>query len=182
MKKTFIVLCLVLPLALLVDRANSEQMLAVETADGLYHYSIEDLSIRFSDYDENDSLTIEMNSTVEAYALSDIDSIDFEIGSVDIKEEINLSNLPDHFSLQPAYPNPFNPMTNVTVFLPATENLKLQVYNIAGQRVATLADGVYGQGKHGFAFNAADLSSGIYFVCATTQNRSSVTQKIILMK
>jgi flagellar hook assembly protein FlgD len=181
-KKTFIVLCLALPFALLVNKANSEEMLAVETADGVYHYSLENLSISFSDFDENDSISIEMNSTTESYALSAIDSIDFEIGSVDVRGEIGLSHLPDHFNLLPAYPNPFNPETNITVELPARDNLKLQIYNISGQLVATLADGVYGLGKHRFSFNAADLSSGIYFVNATTQNRSSITQKIILMK
>jgi PKD repeat protein len=61
------------------------------------------------------------------------------------------------------YPNPFNPRTTISFTLPAETRVSLTVYDATGRTVARLVDGVKGAGRHDVDFNAAGLSSGIYF-------------------
>lgn len=68
-----------------------------------------------------------------------------------------------------AHPNPFNPMTTVKFSVARTQHVTLAVYNLSGQRVATLADGTYEAGEHPVQWNGTDLngrgvSSGTYIV------------------
>lgn len=91
--------------------------------------------------------------------------LDFEmppsygVGSSIDSEELNA---PDAFVLHQNYPNPFNPTTNIRFTLPISENVQVSVYNVLGQRVATLVNGVMPAGSHSINFNAATLASGVY--------------------
>lgn len=80
-----------------------------------------------------------------------------------------------------AYPNPFNPSTNISVRLVENSSLRLDVYNILGQKVRTLFDGRIDAGTHKFVFDADRLNSGIYFVRAQ-YNQKVETTKIMLIK
>ncbi len=71
--------------------------------------------------------------------------------------------VPNGFELTQNYPNPFNPTTNINFSLPASANVQLTVYNLLGQKVATLIDGRRSQGKHTVRFDARSLASGVYF-------------------
>ncbi len=76
------------------------------------------------------------------------------------EEEIDGANT---FSLDQNYPNPFNPTTNIKFNLANTANVTLSVYNVLGQKVATLANNVrYTSGSHIVSFDAKDLASGVY--------------------
>jgi hypothetical protein len=90
------------------------------------------------------------------------------------------------FAITSAYPNPFNPTLHVSISLPETADLKVSVFNVMGQEVATLSDGgQYSAGIHNFVFNANDVtshSSGVYFIHATTPNHLNQIQKVVLMK
>ncbi|GAB5409324.1 MAG: hypothetical protein BalsKO_16890 [Balneolaceae bacterium] len=67
------------------------------------------------------------------------------------------------FRLEQNYPNPFNPSTNISFNLPNAANVNLTVYNLLGQKVATLINGkTMTSGSHSVAFNASALSSGVY--------------------
>ncbi|MCB2212563.1 T9SS type A sorting domain-containing protein [bacterium] len=89
--------------------------------------------------------------------------------------------LPSEFSLDAAYPNPFNPSTTLNVNLPETADLTVAVYNVVGQQVAELAHGSFSAGSHTLTFDASHLSGGVYFVHASA-NSWYATQKVVLMK
>jgi oligosaccharide 4-alpha-D-glucosyltransferase len=74
----------------------------------------------------------------------------------------NRISLPRQFALHPCYPNPFNGQTRVSFDLPRASLVKLDVFNMLGQRVATLADTSFPAGKHELSWNAAALPSGVY--------------------
>ena len=91
------------------------------------------------------------------------------------------NNIPDKFSLYQNYPNPFNPTTTIKVDNPKNENLKIIIYNILGQKVATVFNGNLSAGRYSFRWNADNFSSGIYF-CRMTAGSYTSVKKMVLEK
>ncbi len=73
------------------------------------------------------------------------------------------SEIPSKFHLYDAYPNPFNPVTNIKFDISREEYIKLSVYDITGREVTTLVDKKLSAGRYEAIFNANGLSSGVYF-------------------
>jgi len=100
-------------------------------------------------------------------------------------EETDTSNEPleliTGLELHQNYPNPFNPETTISFELPAASYANLSVYNMIGERVAELVNGDMASGSHAVNFNAANLSSGIYFYRLST-NTHQITKKLTLVK
>lgn len=96
----------------------------------------------------------------------------------DITKEEN--SIPKSFSLQP-YPNPFNSTINVKIILPESDIIELSVYNILGQKVATILDEYRTAGSYSVRFSANNLSSGVY-LAVLKQNKLVLKEKIILLK
>lgn len=71
---------------------------------------------------------------------------------------------PETFELMAAYPNPFNPTTNLSFALQRSTEVSMSVYNVLGQRLVFKNLGVYPAGIHSITFDASHLSSGIYIV------------------
>jgi len=77
--------------------------------------------------------------------------------------------IPDEFALNQNYPNPFNPSTQISFDVPqGGEHIMLNIYNILGQNVSTLVNGVINPGTYTMEWNATDeagnpVASGIYF-------------------
>ncbi|MCH8277025.1 MAG: T9SS type A sorting domain-containing protein, partial [Bacteroidetes bacterium] len=71
--------------------------------------------------------------------------------------------LPTEFKLYENYPNPFNERTVITYDLPSASSVRLVVFDILGRRVSTLVDSRQAPGRYGQAFDAARLTSGVYF-------------------
>ena len=77
--------------------------------------------------------------------------------------------IPNQFALHQNYPNPFNPSTQISFDVPqGSEHVMLNVYNILGQNVSTLVNGVMSPGRYTMEWNATDeignpVASGIYF-------------------
>lgn len=70
----------------------------------------------------------------------------------------------EQFTLRQNYPNPFNPTTNIQFNLATASDVTLTVYNVLGQKVATLlTDAKMSSGSHTVGFDASGLSSGVYF-------------------
>jgi hypothetical protein len=61
------------------------------------------------------------------------------------------------------YPNPFNPVTVISLQLPVGNQVKLSVYTITGQRIATLVNRRYPAGYHTVSWDASNVANGIYF-------------------
>ncbi|MCH8487114.1 MAG: M12 family metallo-peptidase [Candidatus Cyclonatronum sp.] len=72
------------------------------------------------------------------------------------------TELAGRVQLHQNYPNPFNPATTIGFTLPEAGEARLEVFNLAGQRVATLLDGPTAAGTHQLRFDASALSSGVY--------------------
>ena len=86
------------------------------------------------------------------------------------------------FSLSDAYPNPFNPTTTMTLVMPVSGDIQVEVYNLLGQVVATLASGYMDANTQTkLTWDASDVSSGMYFVKAEA-NGFTATQKLMLVK
>jgi hypothetical protein len=88
---------------------------------------------------------------------------------------------PGSVELRQNYPNPFNPATNIVYFLPENRQVRIGVYNVVGQQVATLVDEVMSAGEHTATWNASDMPSGIYIVQLESGN-NLFTRKITLIK
>ena len=117
-----------------------------------------------------------------------LNQIDFD-GTSEYSKEVEVSvNAPAVFALQQNYPNPFNPATIIRYSIPADQHVRLNIYNLLGQKVVTLIDGVQKAGQHEVNFNASNLpagrqgfASGLYFYKLEAGENSSI-KKMILMK
>ncbi len=87
----------------------------------------------------------------------------------------------DRTTLAQNYPNPFNPDTHIDFHLEETSEVQLQVFDMQGRLVATLANGLYASGHHSVHFNAASLPSGMY-VYSLTSGHQVQTRKLVLLK
>ncbi|MFC1481798.1 T9SS type A sorting domain-containing protein [Candidatus Neomarinimicrobiota bacterium] len=92
-----------------------------------------------------------------------------------------ISASPQGFRLAQNYPNPFNPTTSIDFSLSAAGWTNLEVYNLLGQRVATLIDGNYQPGDYSITFTGANIPSGLYFY-RLQQREFSTIHKMVLLK
>ena len=98
--------------------------------------------------------------------------------AVSVSEE---ALIPDHFKLYQNYPNPFNPTTLITYDVSEAVHVKLEIFNLIGQRIKTLVDKMQPQGRYNVEFKADDLPSGVYLYSIILGNYTSM-RKMILMK
>ena len=99
---------------------------------------------------------------------------DIEITVVDIngdalylshsKSGQNYQSGPHIFEISKMYPNPFNPSTEVSFSLPVDGHVQLAVYDIRGQKVDMIFEGVQSVGQHSYTWNASHLTSGVYYI------------------
>jgi len=104
-----------------------------------------------------------------------------EIIAANSEDYINVVSVPAEFALHSAYPNPFNPVTTLSYSLPMGSDVLIQVYNLHGRVVETLANGNMNSGYHAVRWNADSHSSGLYFVKMVAGDYHQ-TQKLMLVK
>ena len=128
-----------------------------------------------------------INSAKVSYRLK---QIDFD-GSFAFSDVVNVENtLPKTFTLEQNYPNPFNPSTKINYSVPLTSNVKLDVYSISGEKVATLVNEVKTAGAYSLEFNTEslnNLASGMYIYRLSATNilngeSYSIAKKMMLLK
>jgi hypothetical protein len=105
----------------------------------------------------------------------------FEAASTSVSDEI-FHNKPNRFKLIQNYPNPFNPKTVISWQLPVSGYVDLSVYNILGQKVATLVNKTQPAGSYQVEWNASGFASGVYLCRLETDKGFEQTKKMILVK
>lgn len=125
---------------------------------------------------ENSRVIFDMGAEVGVVV---IDNVSLELKVETSNEE--RTAIPEKLSLAQNYPNPFNPSTTIAYSLASAGDVTLEVFNIQGQKVATLVEGMQSAGSHTATFNATGLSSGLY-VYRLTSGNFTLTNKMTLIK
>lgn len=102
-------------------------------------------------------------------------------GFYEYSNEVEADIMPMDFSLEQNYPNPFNPVTVIKFHLPITSSVSLRVYDMLGNEVAVLLNGVTTSGVHEVSFNGSNLSSGLYIYRFETPYYKE-SRKLLLLK
>ena len=112
------------------------------------------------------------------YRLKQIDND----GKYEYSKEIEVElDVPNEFSLEQNYPNPFNPSTQIEYSLPKDTRVVLEVFNILGEKVATLINERKSAGHYNVEFSGKGLTSGIYIYSIKT-DESRALKKMLLLK
>jgi beta-xylosidase len=119
----------------------------------------------------NDAAELFRVGTIEFITNSVATSIDYRQGN----------NIPRKFLLEQNYPNPFNPSTIINYSVPGEGYLSLVVYNLLGQEVETIYDGIQRAGNYNVTFDGSELSSGVYLYQMKADNFLE-SKKFVLVK
>jgi type IX secretion system substrate protein len=111
---------------------------------------------------------------------------DIEGGLIEVKNSTSVEDLanglmPESMELMQNYPNPFNPATTISFILPQRANIRVDIYNLLGQNIDVLADGLYDAGQYNLVWDASGKPSGVYFYRLTVGN-DVLTRKMVMMK
>jgi hypothetical protein len=95
---------------------------------------------------------------------------------------VNLTpyEVPKEFRIFPNYPNPFNGTTSIILSNPERQRVQMDIYNVIGERVASLIDEMLGEGEFEFHFDASSIASGTYYCRARGEFEQSVIKMILL--
>jgi hypothetical protein len=104
----------------------------------------------------------------------------------DVEEEMTEEEVPAEFSLSSNYPNPFNPETRISYFIPRVSHVKLQIFNILGQKIRTLVDEDQAAGREGVLWDGRDdqgeqVASGVYLYRLQAGDLSE-SKKMVLIR
>jgi len=138
-------------------------------------------------WEMTDDIDLDLHLVVngEAYDIKALDSIDVPSHLLNqmvvVMGDLGAYLGPQEFALSNAYPNPFNPTTSLDLSLVESAHVSIKVYNVVGQVVATLASGQMSAGYHSIAWDASNVSSGMYFIKVDAGTDVAV-QKVMLMK
>lgn len=152
----------------LVDTFYNERILLNEGESYLFRHEVKSKN-KAPNFDRQKSRLVEKRKTGHQRFYLQITPGDDAIG------------LPDQIKLQPNYPNPFNPTTNIQFELPVQEYVQLKIYDTIGRYVATLIDSELASGVHHITWDASSLSSGLYLIQLKAGNKF-FTQKMTLLK
>ena len=105
-------------------------------------------------------------------------------GLVSVDDEV-IATLPKKFELEQNYPNPFNPETSINYAIPQDASVRLTVYNVLGQKIATLVDEQKSSGVHTVKWNGANdngnqVASGLYFYRLEARHMTNGNQRIFV--
>lgn len=175
MRQTMIIVLLLMISLLTAESLN------IYTSQQNYEFDLtEIINLAFSE----ESLQVETFEMVYTFMLDEILYMDFDSTPTGAEqEEIPISM---NFLLKQNYPNPFNPDTNISFVMEEAGKVEIQIFNVKGQKVRTLVDGVYTAGEHVVNWNGRSdqkeaLPSGVYYY-RMSANTNYVNKKMILLK
>ncbi|MBD3165841.1 T9SS type A sorting domain-containing protein, partial [bacterium] len=99
-----------------------------------------------------------------------------------VEEQTSSPAIPSTLPLSEAYPNPFNPTTNIDLTLPNSARIRVELFDITGRHVRSIARGAYSAGTCTFTIDAVGLASGSYFVRADATTGGHAVRRITLTK
>lgn len=122
-------------------------------------------------------------TATDSYLVKELVMVNAGAGKLDINTYIGSKTvpLPKVFKLGQNYTNPFNPETSIDYIVQSISPVKLEVYNILGQKVAILVDEIKPVGSYQVTFDGSKMSSGIYLYQLRTSTQV-ITNKMILLK
>lgn len=190
----------IVPVELLVFTAsmnNSQIQLLWSTASELNNHGFEiERSINDADnfvtvaFVEGQGSSTEINyySYSDHLDLNGVNQLYYRLKQVDYDGTFSYSNVvsvsydvPTSFVLNQNFPNPFNPSTRITYFVPNESFISIKLYDFLGKELKTLVNDFKTTGSYEILFDASDISSGTYFYTVIAGNYSS-TKKMIFLK
>jgi hypothetical protein len=139
----------------------------------------EELTFKYYDSVNDEVVEYRESITFENYMVVGDGFDTYALSSVDMPA-------PDDYNLEDAYPNPFNPSTELSFSIMDAGNITLNIYDMMGRLVNTLVDGHLENGYHSVIWDGIDsngnaVSSGMY-IYALQGEGLSITKKMVLMK
>lgn len=132
----------------------------------LSEYDTEDINAFLELYENSDNMPVLLAAdSLSGFTVTDLED----------------DTSPRSYYLDQNYPNPFNPETKITFSVAEKTGLLLEVFDVTGNKVATLAEGKYNPGEYSVNFSGSNYASGIYFYRLTTE-KFALTKKMILLK
>ena len=151
---------------------ESDEMMKLSNTDGSYLDSV-----RIPNQLSNVSYGRIPNGTgIFTYAIPT-----FQAPNIPYPVGVLSESVPDHFTVEQNFPNPFNPETTIRFTIPSTAQTRVAVYNVLGNEVAELLHTRLQAGTHTVTFHGSGLSSGVYFY-RITAGTQSITKQMILLK
>ena len=130
----------------------------------------------------SETMIVHTTSGDSLYDTSEITYIEFiEVSSEDF--EIILSKIPIQFLKN--FPNPFNPVTEIQFELNQNGKVKVEIFNVKGQRVKTILNEDFEQGKHSMIWKGTDknekkVASGVYFYKVSCDGKEKINKMIMI--
>lgn len=140
-------------------------------------YNDSSAAVTFSGGAVNLSVTLPAYGSA-VYVLSDT-LIRLSVPTV-VNNPADAGKLPRSYELEQNYPNPFNPSTTIRYDLPTRSHVRIDVFNILGQRVVTLINSEQDAGTHEVLFNGSYFASGVYFYKLSSGSFTKVNKMIML--
>ena len=125
-------------------------------------------------YSEDGTYTVSLTITTDTGFESDAYIDNIVINSLDVDD----SAMPNEIEIYQNYPNPFNPSTTIDYFVPNSDIVNINVYDIYGNMVDQISSNYKTSGYHSVVWNPENLSSGIYFI---NINQNKISEKIKVM-
>ena len=169
--------------------ASDSVAFAVDTSGTYLYLNYQDIADTLMAYSGVETATFQW-TVVSSDQLSTTEaengpfSVTFDVGYMLSNESEGL--LPEVFALHQNYPNPFNPVTTIRFDIPEESNVKIDVYNVMGQKVAELVDSYFQPGFYTVNWGGTNtlgsaLSSGMYFYRIQARDFTAV-KKLLLVK
>lgn len=157
---------------------------SLNNADIVIREAVEPIVLKFNPANSNSVLRVTLDGNVTEVAAGGSFTTQKQ-GNYSISVEVigqeKESNMPNAIDLGQNYPNPFNPTTAISYTLNEAMPVQLNVFNMNGQKVATLVNATQSAGSYNVNFDASNLASGLYVYRLTTPN-GVITRKMTLMK